>query len=170
MPTNVSVHKNIVLGLGSNLGDREKNLLLAIKKINEQAGTVSAVSSLYKTEPWGKGDQPDFLNQVIVLESLLHPLPLLRKLQVIEGELGRKKTVKWGPRLLDIDILFFGSEIIAQENMTIPHPAIADRKFVLQPLCEIMPSFIHPLLQKTSRQLLEECRDELKVKLYYPEE
>jgi 2-amino-4-hydroxy-6-hydroxymethyldihydropteridine diphosphokinase len=169
LPTIVPVHKNIVLGLGSNLGDREKNLLLAIKKINEQAGTVSTVSSLYETEPWGKNDQPEFLNQVIVLESLLYPLPLLQKLQLIELDLGRKKTTEWGARTLDIDILFYGNEIIADKHITVPHPSIADRKFVLEPLCEILPAFIHPLLQKSSLQLLKECKDELQVRLYYPD-
>jgi 2-amino-4-hydroxy-6-hydroxymethyldihydropteridine diphosphokinase len=164
----VPIHKNIYLGLGSNQGDREKNLLLAIKKINTGAGTVVAVSPVYQAEPWGKTDQPEFLNQVIALETSFQPRELLAKLLAIESGMGRTRDVHWGPRTIDLDILFFGERIINESDLTIPHPGIADRNFVLMPLNELAADLIHPLLQKTCRQLLKECKDPLTVKLFDP--
>ncbi len=154
--------------LGSNLEDREKNLLLAIKRINEQAGTVRDVSAAYKTQPWGLADQPEFLNQAIKIETVHSPRQLLEKLQSIEAEIGRKTTTKWGPRVIDIDILFFGERIVSEKGLCIPHPGIPARRFALLPLCEIAPGHLHPLLLKTCAQLLEECTDPLKVALYDP--
>jgi 2-amino-4-hydroxy-6-hydroxymethyldihydropteridine diphosphokinase len=160
--------KKIYLSLGSNLNDRERNLLLAIKKINEHGGTVIAVSSLYQTGPWGMPDQPEFLNQVIEIESDYSPRTLLQKLLVIEKEMGRKPAPRWGPRVIDIDILFFDQQIISEDDLVIPHVGIPHRRFALTPLSEIAPDYVHPLLNKTTRQLLEECTDPLQAELYIP--
>ena len=162
------MRNKIYLLLGSNLDDREKNLLLAIKKINEQAGNVLSVSSLYVTQPWGVSDQPEFLNQVIEIESDYSARQLLQKLLLIELEIGRKKTIRWGPRKIDIDILFYGNTILAEKDLAIPHPGITDRRFTLVPLCEIASKFIHPQLNKKCEQLLRECTDPLQVKRYVP--
>jgi 2-amino-4-hydroxy-6-hydroxymethyldihydropteridine diphosphokinase len=164
----MAVHKNILLLLGSNLGDREKSLLVAIRKINEQAGTVVAASSLYRTQPWGETNQPEFLNQVIVLESPHTPRPLLALLQSIEKELGRERVTLWGPRIIDVDILFFGNDIVNEKDLAIPHPAIPYRRFTLVPLCEIAPKFVHPVLNKSCEQLLRDCHDPLEVNLFDP--
>lgn len=162
------MRKEVYLLLGSNLDDREKNLLLAIKRINEQAGTVLAVSSLYETQPWGEPDQAEFLNQVIEIETNHTPEQLLDKLLFIENELGRQRGSRWGPRTIDIDILFYGREIISKKNLVIPHPGITDRRFNLVPLSEIAPNFVHPRFNKKCKQLLEECTDPLAVRLYVP--
>jgi 2-amino-4-hydroxy-6-hydroxymethyldihydropteridine diphosphokinase len=162
------LRKAIYLLLGSNLDDREKNLLLAIKKINEQTGTVVKVSSLYSTQPWGVTDQPDFLNQVIEIESLYPPHDLLLQLLRIETEIGRKHVARWGPRVIDIDILFFGNEVDIGPNLVIPHPEMIHRRFTLIPLCEIAPRFVHPQLKKKCEQLLKECVDPSAVTLYTP--
>ena len=162
------MRKEIYLLLGSNLNDREKNLLLAIKKINEQVGSVLAVSSLYATQPWGVSDQGEFLNQVIEIESDYAAEELLQKLLLIETEIGRKRESHWGPRIIDIDILFYGKEILSKKNLVIPHPGMIDRRFTLVPLCEIAPNFMHPQFLKKCEQLLLECTDPLAVKLYVP--
>ena len=162
------MRNEIYLLLGSNLNDREKNLLRAIKKINEQAGTVLAVSSLYATQPWGVSEQPEFLNQVIEIESDYSAEQLLQKLLTIETEMGRQRAAHWGPRIIDIDILFYGKEILSKTNLVIPHPGITDRRFTLVPLCEIASKFIHPQFHKKCEQLLRECADPLEVTLYVP--
>ena len=160
--------KKIYLSLGSNLHDRERNLLLAIKKINELCGTVIEVSSLYQTGPWGMQNQPEFLNQVIEIESDYSPHELLRKVLVIEKEMGRKPAPRWGPRVIDIDILFFDQEILSEEDLVIPHVGIPHRRFALLPLSEIAPLYVHPLVNKTIQQLLDECTDPLQAELYIP--
>lgn len=162
------MRKGVYLLLGSNLGDREKNLLLAIKKINEQTGNVISLSSVYKTQPWGNVDQPDFLNQVIEIETSASPASLLSQLQAIEKDLGKKSVGRWGPREIDIDILFFGNEIIREADLVIPHPGIPSRRFTLLPICEIAAGFVHPELKLTCRQLLDSCPDTLKVEPFTP--
>jgi len=156
--------KRIYLSLGSNLHDRERNLLLAIKKINERCGTVIEVSSLYQTGPWGMQNQPEFLNQVIEVESDYSPHELLQKVLVIEKEMGRKPAPRWGPRVIDIDILFFNDAIIDSPRLIIPHPEIQNRRFVLAPMEEIAPDYVHPGLRKSIRELLAVCPDKLEVK------
>ena len=160
--------KRIYLSLGSNLHDRERNLLLAIKRINERCGTVIALSSLYQTGPWGMPDQPEFLNQVIEIESDYSPHEVLQKVLGIEKEMGRKPAPRWGPRVIDIDILFFDQEILSENDLVIPHVGIPHRRFALMPLCEIAPNYVHPLLNKTCQQLLDECTDPLQAELYTP--
>jgi len=162
--------RKIYLSLGSNLNDRERNLLLAIKKINERCGTVVEVSSLYQTGPWGMQNQPEFLNQVIEIESGYNPHELLQKLLVIEKEMGRKPAPRWGPRVIDIDILFFDQAIISDDDLVVPHVGIPHRRFALLPLAEIAPDYVHPLLNKTIERMLEDCADPLQAELYIPKD
>lgn len=158
--------KGIYILLGSNLGSREENLTLATAKIAEQVGRILAQSSLYQSEPWGITQQPEFLNQVIEINSRNDPHQVLQKLLAIETEMGRERLEKWGPRIIDLDILFFNDRTLQSEKLIVPHPGIALRKFTLVPLCEIASGFFHPLLEKTCQQLLKECTDQQKVSLY----
>lgn len=147
---------SIFLGLGSNLGDRKQNLLQAQALLNQ---TVIRASSFYDTEPVGFLDQPWFLNLVIEIESGLKPAKLLKRCMDVEKQMGRVRNIPKGPRLIDIDILFYGNMIVNEPDLIIPHPAIPERKFVLDPMNEIAQDFIHPVLQKTISQLLQECPD-----------
>jgi 2-amino-4-hydroxy-6-hydroxymethyldihydropteridine diphosphokinase len=149
---------------GGNEGDRFRNLQQAQTNIELICGRILQVSSLYETAPWGNPAQPDFLNQLLLIETNLDPLPLLRAILSIEEKGGRKRTVKNAARTIDIDILFFNRIIMETAGLTIPHPRIADRRFVLEPLNEISPDFIHPVSGKSIHQLLLECTDELLVK------
>ena len=130
--------EEVYLALGSNLGDREQNLGKAIEALRERKGIryISA-SSFYESAPVGVEDQPDFLNAAVKIETGLSPLDLLAATQAIESELGRKKTVRWGPRIIDIDILLYGREKICEEGLVVPHPRMTERPFVLLPLREI---------------------------------
>jgi 2-amino-4-hydroxy-6-hydroxymethyldihydropteridine diphosphokinase len=155
--------QNAIILLGSNLGDRSSNLDKARRFIGREIGKIVTASSIYETAPWGKTDQPHFLNQVIEIECPFAPHELLHSLKAIEQRLGRTSSEKWGSRVLDLDILFYSSELIKEDNLTIPHPEITNRKFVLIPLNEIIPDFIHPKHNKTIRELLHECSDQLEV-------
>ena len=138
MPTQTPV--TAYLGLGSNLGCREDNLRQAIAALREQPGMgVKRLSAVYETEPWGRTDQPRFLNMVAEVETVLSPEQLLAAAQAIEAALGRERTARWAPRVLDIDILLYGDERIATEALTIPHPLLAERQFALVPLAELVP-------------------------------
>ena len=156
----------VYLQLGSNIGDRLDNLDQSIKIITERIGNVLEKSSVYESTPWGVENQRNFLNQVIFLKSNFDPYTILDLVLQIEKDMGRIRIEKWGERIIDIDILFIDDLIIESENLCIPHEFIAKRKFVLQPMCEIAPVFIHPKLNKTISQLLEECIDEEKVNVY----
>ena len=156
----------VYLQLGSNIGDRLDNLDQSIKIITERIGNVLEKSSVYESTPWGVENQRNFLNQVIFVKSNFDPYTILDLVLQIEKDMGRIRIEKWGERIIDIDILFIDDLIIESENLCIPHEFIAKRKFVLQPMCEIAPSFIHPKLNKTISQLLEECIDEEKVNVY----
>ncbi len=149
----------VFLLLGSNLGDRPQVLEAAREAIGEQAGSIVSQSAVYETAPWGITDQPAFLNQVIEISTTLLPEDLLRIILNIEHDLGRVRYERWGARVIDIDILYFGQTVMDSARLTLPHPRIQDRRFVLAPLAEIAPGFLHPLLQKTSSKLLEECPD-----------
>ncbi len=145
--------------LGTNLGDKITNIETAIEKISSLCGKVSTRSALYETSPWGILDQPSFLNQVIKIESTITAEELLEKLLLIEKELGRIRAIKWGERIIDLDILYFNNEIIVKENLKIPHPELHNRKFTLVPLNEIAADYKHPVLNVTNRQLLHRCTD-----------
>ncbi len=149
----------VYLSLGTNMGDKKKNLLEAIEKIGKLENTkVTSQSTILETEPFGYTEQDMFLNACIEIKTLFTPQELLEKLLNIELEMGRVRTIKWGPRIIDIDILFFDDEIIQDKNLAVPHPWISERMFVLEPLCEIAPNLIHPLERKpvaTLKRILE---------------
>ena len=149
----------VFLLLGSNLGDRPQVLAAAREMIAGQAGSIVNQSAIYETAPWGITDQPAFLNQVLEITTSLLPEDLLRIILNIEHDLGRIRYERWGARVIDIDILYFGQTIMDSARLTLPHPRIQDRRFVLAPLAEIAPGFIHPVLQKTTSKLLEQCPD-----------
>lgn len=157
-------HTIAYLLLGGNLGDRKRNLDMAIQLLNNEAGQVTAVSSIYETAAWGVTEQPDFLNQAVQLETSLTALELLDKMLEIEKQLGRIRKDKWGERLIDIDLILFGEEIINIENkLQVPHPHMQSRKFVMKPLAEIAPNVYHPILGKTIYEILENISDNLEV-------
>jgi 2-amino-4-hydroxy-6-hydroxymethyldihydropteridine diphosphokinase len=153
----------IFILLGSNLNDQLGNLAEARLQISRLAGQVITTSSIYKTAAWGNSEQPDFYNQVIELRTSLSPEKLLATILTIESAMGRIRDEKWGARIIDIDILFWGGLIVQQAHLTIPHPQIPNRKFTLIPLNEIAPEFLHPTLNKKVSELLEDCQDKLEV-------
>lgn len=156
----------IFLGLGSNLGNREENLSSAQKLIEEKVGKIRSKSSIYETAAWGITEQNAFLNQVVEVETKFSPSAVLHLVLKIEKDMGRIREIKWGQRSIDIDILYYNNEIISTENLTVPHPFIQERKFVLVPLCEIFPAFIHPKLKQTSLELLEKCQDSGEITIF----
>ncbi|MBS1526004.1 MAG: 2-amino-4-hydroxy-6-hydroxymethyldihydropteridine diphosphokinase [Bacteroidetes bacterium] len=155
---------DVFLLLGGNLGDRHAYLRQAAKFIENEVGAIVKQSSFYETQAWGKTDEPDYLNQVIQVSTALAPELLLEKILDIERLMGRKRDEKWGSRIIDIDILFYGSDIISAPGLTIPHPELHKRRFTLEPLSEIAPDFEHPVLHKTIVQLKSELNDDLHVK------
>lgn len=151
---------------GSNMGDRRANLGRALELIQERAGSLEEVSCIYETAAWGVEDQPDFLNQALSLKTALPPLRLMRCLLGIEQDMGRVRRERWGQRLIDIDLLFYGRIRLQIEGLTLPHPRLQERNFVLIPLREIAAGFIHPQLQQPVEQLAAECKDPLPAKPY----
>ncbi len=154
---------NIYILLGANLGNSLQQILHAEQKLITKIGNLVCKSSLYESAAWGVENQPSFLNQVLVLNTTLDPYTCLTICQEIEHELGRVRLVKWGARVIDIDILYFNNEIINTTNLIVPHPYIAERKFTLEPLSEIAPKYIHPILDKSQEELLKQCNDPLDV-------
>jgi 2-amino-4-hydroxy-6-hydroxymethyldihydropteridine diphosphokinase len=146
------------IGLGSNMGDKKGACIKALELLG-RAGCVKKVSSFYCTEPVGSCEQEDFINAVCELETDLSPEQLLAVCRAIEEELGRSRLVHWGPRTIDLDILLYGDQVIESPELTIPHPLLASRGFVLIPLCELAPGVVHPVLKKTAALLLHELKD-----------
>jgi 2-amino-4-hydroxy-6-hydroxymethyldihydropteridine diphosphokinase len=148
---------------GGNIGDRAASLAEAAKDIARNCGRITRVSAIYETEAWGKKDQSPFLNQAICLETNLTADELLAAVLAIEQEMGRVRKEKNGPRLIDIDILFYNDAIIQHQGLTIPHPFVQHRRFALQCLADIAPGLIHPVIKKSISELLTDCTDEGKV-------
>lgn len=152
---------NAYLLIGGNMGDRLANLEIALTAIQEQIGTMLSASSIYETAAWGMEDQPSFLNQALLISTRLEAQELMDKLLAIELQMGRIRNIPLGPRTIDIDIIFFNNQIINSNKLVIPHPQMQKRNFVLTPLNEIAPQFVHPILNKSINQLLIECTDSL---------
>ena len=150
--------------LGSNLGDRTLFLQQAIAHIMDEIGPVIKKSSVYETQSWGKTDLPDYLNQVVLVNTKLTARDTLEKILLIEHKIGRIREEKWGARTIDIDILFFNSDIIDELRLQVPHPELHKRKFTLEPMVELAPSLMHPILKKNILQLKNELNDSLIVK------
>ncbi|MEB3060711.1 2-amino-4-hydroxy-6-hydroxymethyldihydropteridine diphosphokinase [Parvimonas micra] len=142
------------IALGSNMGEGRKNLDLAIKMMNERGVSVKKVSTYIETEPYGYTEQDNFVNAVCIAETKLSPRELLEVLLKIELDMGRVRIIKWGPRIIDLDILFYEDLIIDEEDLKVPHIEIQKRSFVLEPVNEISPDKIHPVFKKTVHQLL----------------
>jgi 2-amino-4-hydroxy-6-hydroxymethyldihydropteridine diphosphokinase len=165
----MSKHKTHLL-LGGNLGDRHANLASAKRLIGQRIGTVVKASSLYETQPWGKPDQPDFLNQALEVATDLNPDEVLKAILNIEKELGRQREDKWDARTIDIDILFYDAKVLKTKDLTLPHPHLHERNFALVPMLEIAPNKQHPIFKKTIEELYEACNDELEVVMLDEEE
>lgn len=154
----------VVLLIGGNLGARElflKEALLLLSHI----GQLEAQSSIYETEAWGEGSEKGYLNQAVLIRTDSPPVDFLRSTREIENKLGRVRAEKWGDRTMDIDIIYVDDRVYQDENLIIPHPLMAERNFVLVPLVEILPDFIHPVFRVSNRELLRRCKDQRKVVL-----
>jgi 2-amino-4-hydroxy-6-hydroxymethyldihydropteridine diphosphokinase len=148
------------------MGNSQLQLTRAIKNISKQIGKTIRQSKLYVTAAWGNTNQPDFLNKIIIVETELNSIKTMETILCIEEQMGRIRTEKNAPRVIDIDILYFNKDIIDSKLLIVPHPEIQNRRFVLIPLNELSPNFVHPLLGKSNHQLLTECTDELNVKKF----
>ncbi|MBE9511000.1 MAG: 2-amino-4-hydroxy-6-hydroxymethyldihydropteridine diphosphokinase [Bacteroidetes bacterium] len=161
--------RNYYLLLGGNLGDRSYYFSSAISLIRERIGVITSVSSLYETEPWGFEHENWFLNQALIVKSVLAPEEVLREIHNIERKLGRKRdNSRYNGRIIDIDILFVDEEIFYSNNLVIPHPRLHQRKFALLPLLKIAPKLQHPLFDRSVEEMTESCKDTMKVNLYKP--
>ena len=146
----------VYLGLGTNLGDKEQNLRMSVQKIEERIGKIVSLSAFYVTAPWGFASDNSFLNAVVCVETPLRPLEVLKETQAIERELGRTSKSMGGvysDRLIDIDLLLYGDTIMDEEGLILPHPLMVERRFVMEPLAEIAPDVMHPVLHKTMKEL-----------------
>ncbi|MBL0744940.1 2-amino-4-hydroxy-6-hydroxymethyldihydropteridine diphosphokinase [Chryseolinea lacunae] len=155
----------VFLLLGTNLGSRRDNLNAAVRAIENEIGKIVRASSVYETAAWGKTDQPSFYNQVLEIETALLSTALMTALLAVETQLGRERHERWGERIIDVDMLYYGQEIVSTQRLTLPHPQLQNRRFTLVPLCEIAPEFVHPVFQKTNRELLDKCPDQLAVNI-----
>jgi 2-amino-4-hydroxy-6-hydroxymethyldihydropteridine diphosphokinase len=153
------------ISLGGNLGNTREIFEQTYPLIEKKIGSILQKSSLYQTDAWGMTDQADFLNQVIEIETTQNPEEILTNLLAIELNFGRVRDIKWGPRSIDLDLLLFGNQQVNTPHLTVPHPRIQDRKFILIPLVEIAPNTLHPILGKSVRELLALTTDTSAVKL-----
>ncbi|MGB9711005.1 MAG: 2-amino-4-hydroxy-6-hydroxymethyldihydropteridine diphosphokinase [Thermodesulfovibrio sp.] len=145
----------VFLSIGSNIGEKEKNCLQAIAILEQSGLIINKKSSIYITKPWGFKNQPDFANMAVEAFTDFDPRELLQLIKKIEKQMGRKSTIKYGPRIIDIDIIFYDNLIYESENLNIPHPLMHKRYFVLKPLVEIAPDFVHPVLGLTIKELFD---------------
>lgn len=148
---------------GGNLGDRKNNMLVAGELIEDRIGKIIKSSKIYETQAWGNTNQPSFYNEVHIVKSKLSAEEVMNRILEIEKEMGRIRTIKNAARIIDIDILFFNKEIINTPNLIVPHIEIPNRRFVLMPLAELSPDFIHPVLNRSIKDLLSTCKDQLEV-------
>ncbi|MEI8142280.1 MAG: 2-amino-4-hydroxy-6-hydroxymethyldihydropteridine diphosphokinase [Chitinophagia bacterium] len=150
---------HVYLMIGGNIGNRLDNLENARNSIDKRCGPIQTHSSIFETEAWGFKDQPAFYNQALCIETILTPHDLMDMLLKIEASMGRERLIPLGPRTIDLDIIYYNQTIIESPGLIIPHPRLADRNFVLAPLAEIAPDFVHPILQKTNLQLYKATKD-----------
>ena len=151
--------------MGGNVGDTLSSLRQAVDILGRQYGTIISQSRVYKTAAWGKTDQQDFLNQAVLLLTSLPATELLMAVLHVEEHMGRRRLEKYGPRIIDIDILLYNDSVIKDAGLTVPHPQLQYRRFALTPLNEIASSVVHPVLNKTIQELLQDCPDDLEVSL-----
>lgn len=163
MPKKEKNRNRIFIALGSNLGDRTGTIQNALSDISRDVGIIINCSSFYESEPWGEKDQNGFINAMCELETDLLPVELLHQLRIIEQKYGKTSLRTWGPRTLDLDIIYYGKKIIVEKDLIIPHHNMYLRNFVLAPLAEIAPEFIHPILKKKTKSLLRDCPDTNKI-------
>ncbi len=152
-----------VLLLGANLGDPLRSIREAEQQLEKHAGLIVLRSPLYRSEPWGNGEQPVFMNRALLLATPLPPEFLLKRMLEVERTLGRIRRERWGPRTIDIDMLCYGNRVYKTESLTLPHPSLSERRFALLPMSKVAPDWRHPEFGKTTLQLLDACPDPLKV-------
>jgi 2-amino-4-hydroxy-6-hydroxymethyldihydropteridine diphosphokinase len=162
-PTPPKKYINVYLSLGSNVGNRREQIVTATALISKRIGKVAKYSHFYETQPWGNTDQEPYVNQVIMINTYLDPRAMLEEIAKIEREMGRERKEKWGPRTLDIDILFYGKRVIRDKGLEIPHPQLHKRAFVLVPMMELDAELEHPVLHMAIDQLYMDCEDNSEV-------
>jgi 2-amino-4-hydroxy-6-hydroxymethyldihydropteridine diphosphokinase len=163
----LSSYSKVIAGLGSNLGDRFAALERALELIREDAGEITARSSVWETEPWGFDADEQFLNMVVVINTALEPVQLIQLFRSVEGRMGRKHSGagRYESRIIDLDVLLWGNRVISIPGLEVPHPRIADRRFVLEPLSEVAPDAVHPVTGITVAEMLQNCHDSSEVRL-----
>ncbi len=152
---------DLLIGLGSNEGNRTANLALAHRLLSRNIGIVLKESPIYQTEPWGGVEQAPYYNQVLWVKTVRSLEDAFRKCQILEQKMGRQRLQKWGPRVIDVDVLYYNQEQVNTATLTVPHRHLHERRFVLQPLCDIAPDYRHPILNQTTTELLAVCPDQL---------